>query len=353
MLYNLLRGLWLNDVAFDLVLSDKEKLDQAFRQELMEWKKPRIVTSGGTGPRFIAEQRMCFDSKLSGNATLFPNYFTPPLLPPRFGRVVTIIHDFQFRHFPQYTPRRKRLWLAAAHSGTFRRADVVVVLSDFVRRDAVRYHGDLARQKLVAIPNPIAWEHLEAGRAAASGAKPYILTVASQYPHKNLETLLRAFSLVRSRGVDVGLVVAGQHRSKLVGQMVGGDDLEDLASDLGLGEQVRFTGHIGNLDLAGLYRNASIFAFPSLFEGFGMPPVEAALSRRPVVVGGYPVAEELRALGFHWLAADDEVGLRAAIERPDTAVLDADRALARRHFSHASMRAALGRLVAEAGWPVP
>jgi glycosyltransferase involved in cell wall biosynthesis len=301
MFYNLMRGLWLNGVSFDLISPNEDNLDQSFRLELTDRMKRRIVASGGTGPRFIAEQRSCFDKTLSGEAILFPNYFTPPIIPPRFGRVVTVIHDFQYRHFPQYTRRRKRLWLRLAHDLTFRRADVVVVLSDFVRQDVIRHYGGRALEKLVVIPNPISWEHLEDGRAQEAGRRPYILTVASHYPHKNLETLLRAFSILRSRVPDVDLVIAGQRRSELVGQMAGGPDLEELASSLGLSDQVRFTGHVGDAELADLYRNAALFAFPSLFEGFGMPPVEALGLGVPTLTTRCASLPEVTLEGAHYV----------------------------------------------------
>ena len=275
MLYNLMRGLRQNGEAFELVLSDPYRLEQAFRGELTEAMKRRITVSGGSGPRFVAEQRACLDRRLRAEATLFPNYFTPPLVPRRFGRTVTVIHDFLYRHFPQYAKPRKRLWLRFAHRLTFRNADAVVVLSDFVRQDAIRVYGERARRKLVVIPNPISWDRLEDSDTRPPSGRPYILTVAAHYPHKNLETLLSAFALVRSRLADVDLVIAGQRRSQLLGTLAGGGDLEQQVERLGLSESVRFTGHVGDRELAALYRHAALFAFPSLFEGFGMPPVEA------------------------------------------------------------------------------
>jgi len=275
MFYNLLRGLWLNGVEFDLVLSDADRLNDAFRSELTEVMKRRIVVCGGPGRRFIAEQKSCFNPDLSSEAFLFPNYFTPPLVSRRFGRVVTVIHDFLYRHYPQYAKPRKRLWLRFAHQLTFHRADAVVVLSESVRQDAIRFFGNRARRKLVVIPNPISWDRLEDCGADRSDGRPYILTVTAHYPHKNLETLLSAFALVRSRLGDIDLVIAGQRRSKLLGTLAGGGDLEQHVDHLGLNGSVRFAGHVGDRELASLYRNAVLFAFPSLFEGFGMPPVEA------------------------------------------------------------------------------
>ena len=98
------------------------------------------------------------------------------------------------------------------------------------------------------------------------------------------------------------------------------------------------------------YAASDIVAFPSTWEGFGNPPVEAAIFRRPVAVGHYPVAEELRALGFRWFDPDDIHGLQALFERKNEALLDHNQRLAREHFSFETMRNKLGSLLADAGW---
>ena len=103
---------------------------------------------------------------------------------------------------------------------------------------------------------------------------------------------------------------------------------------------------------AAAYAAADAVLYPSTWEGFGIPPLEAAVHRRPVVVGDYPVAAELRALGFRWLPADDAEPLRRALAEP--AALDEDLAhndaLVRRHFSMAGLEAALADILGRAGW---
>lgn len=100
------------------------------------------------------------------------------------------------------------------------------------------------------------------------------------------------------------------------------------------------------------YAAADAVLYPSTWEGFGIPPLEAAVHRRPVVVGDYPVAAELRALGFRWLPADDAEPLRRALADP--AALDDDLAhndaLVRRDFSMAGLEAALAEILGRAGW---
>jgi glycosyltransferase involved in cell wall biosynthesis len=99
-----------------------------------------------------------------------------------------------------------------------------------------------------------------------------------------------------------------------------------------------------------IYAAADLVVFPSTWEGFGNPPVEAAIFRRPVVVGDYPVAEELRGLGFHWFRVDEVDAVRAFLAAPDQAQLDADHELARRHLSLERMGIRLAALLEDAGW---
>jgi glycosyltransferase involved in cell wall biosynthesis len=103
-------------------------------------------------------------------------------------------------------------------------------------------------------------------------------------------------------------------------------------------------------DLADAYAACDAVLFPSRWEGFGNPPIEAAIHRKPVVVGHYPVAAELRGLGFQWLEPDQPDELAAAIDRPDPVALGANHAIAGRHFSYDAMRARLAALLADAGW---
>jgi mannosylglucosylglycerate synthase len=98
------------------------------------------------------------------------------------------------------------------------------------------------------------------------------------------------------------------------------------------------------------YAASDAVVFPSTWEGFGVPPVEAALRRRPVAVGDYPVAAELAAFGFGWFPADDPAPLRAFLEDPDPDLLDRNQAVALRHFTIDALVDQLARLLGEAGW---
>lgn len=277
MLYNLVRGFSATGTEVGLLYASEQNLDPTVFEELRSLPGVSLTgCGGGIGPRFVGEQLACLRGDLGADATLFPNYFVPPLVPRRLGRVVAVFHDMQYRHLPQYFSAKKRAWLTVSQALAMHRADRVIAISEFVRQDILRCYGQRFARKVVVVTIPISWDRF----ASPAGlpppiAQPYVLSVTAHYAHKNLDTLVRAFAQVARRDRDLQLVLCGQDYNSLRGVPGKRPGLAPLIEELGLRDRVHVTGHVDNAALGRWYRHAAMFAFPSIFEGFGAPPAEA------------------------------------------------------------------------------
>jgi glycosyltransferase involved in cell wall biosynthesis len=126
-----------------------------------------------------------------------------------------------------------------------------------------------------------------------------------------------------------------------------GPELERLLAAAGCPVHRRIPA---GLTMDDAYAACDAVVFPSTWEGFGAPLIEASLRRRPLAVGDYPVAAELAAFGFRWFPADDPASLRAFLDRPDPALLASNQAVALRHFSLDALTGQLADLLRSAGW---
>ena len=216
--------------------------------------------------------------------TLFhaPHYVLPPLV--RCNSVVTI-HDCIHLMFPQYLPNRFALGYArAAITMAARRATRVLTVSESSKRDILKY-VDTQPDKIDVIYNAYddrfavepGEEDVVRVRERFQLHDEFVLYAGNVKPHKNVERLIQAFHLVRQRGLDhLKLVIIGDEVSRYAA-------LRRAVHKHQLHQYVRFLGYLPEETLAVLYRLAGVFVFPSLYEGFGLPPLEAMASGTPVV----------------------------------------------------------------------
>lgn len=248
------------------------------------------------GNRFAADAVVGVTGQ--ADLVLYPNYFTPPV---RRSPALSVIHDVQYRYFPEHFSARKRRWLAAAHAHTVARADTVVAISESVREDLLRIYGSRARRVQV-VPNPIDFTRFGVadepdepddqtpGTIRALVPPPSrgeLVAVAAQYPHKNLDTLIAGHAAYRASGGRLDLTLIGTPRAQLVGSGAWGPE------QVSGGDGVRHLGHVDDRTLGHRLRHATAFLHPSLFEGFGMPVAEALGLGVPTICNALPPLLEI------------------------------------------------------------
>src|SRR5204863_3018599 len=216
--------------------------------------------------------------------TLFhaPHYVLPPLFT---CRSVVTIHDCIHLMFPQYLPSRLALTYARASIAlASRRATRVLTVSESSKRDILRFVSTES-DKITVIYNAYderfgvepREEDVVRVRERYQLHDEFVLYAGNVKPHKNLERLIVAFDLVRKRGLDhLKLVLIGDEISRY-------SALRRAVHQHQLHKYVRFLGYLPEETLAVMYRLAGLFVFPSLYEGFGLPPLEAMASGTPVV----------------------------------------------------------------------
>lgn len=195
------------------------------------------------------------------DAIHFPlSVMVPPVRRPP---VVTSILDIQHEVFPRFFSRAELAYRKLVYNRTARRSRFVITISEHAKQALVERLG-LAPEKVRVIH--LAVDH-EVFRPGSEEREPFLLYPANNWPHKNHERLFEAFAQLRRERPELRLVLTGS-----------GHERRQLP------EGVHALGHVPLDELASLYRRASCLVFPSLYEGFGQPPLEALASGCPVAV---------------------------------------------------------------------
>lgn len=220
--------------------------------------------------------------RLGATALFCP--FTAPVFHAVGVPTASLVHDLQFLTFPEFFSHTERRVRSRAFRAACSRAAVLVCPSDYVRCSITAAAGDRV-PPIEVIPHSIHQRFPPVDAAARAsvrrdyglGADPFLLYPANFWPHKNHETLLRAFALLRRRAdASPRLVLTGEPGERH-------QALASLAADLGLSGAVFFTGYLPLPRLAALFAECAALVFPSLYEGFGMPVLEAMHFGRPVL----------------------------------------------------------------------
>ncbi len=244
-------------------------------------------------------------------------HFSDWMYPPqRAGLRATTIYDLVPLHFPAWTTEATRTMHSRKYEAAQHDCDMIVAISEYTALDIVETLGIDSGRIVVAYPAVDARYSPEG--PPGSIEPPYILAVSTLEPRKGLRELIAAFGLLRERAPDVRLVIAGASGW--------GEQLELEAHG------VHWIGYVSDDELAALYRSAAALAYPSRFEGFGLPIVEGMASGTPVVTSEHPSVDEASGEAAIRCDPDDADGFAEAMLR----ALEADRETVDAGLRHAT-----------------
>ena len=319
-------GLGGNESYATNLIEALAEIDQANRYTLYVTKREAIERFANRWPNFsvkstlphtpIVRIPLTLSAELRRNRVdvLHVQFTAPPFSP---CPVVVSIHDLSFEHLPHTFKWRSRKQLRITVRRTARQASQVIALSEYARNDIINTY-QVSPEKISVIPlsagerfRPIRdQDELQRVRQTYGIEGEYMLSVGAIQPRKNLGRLVAAYSRLRAakpEGKLPKLVLAGKCAWLY-------DETLRAIKELNLSDSVILTGYVPENDLPALYSGAVCFIYPSYFEGFGLPPLEAMQCGVPVIVGDRTSLPEVVGTAGILVDPFDVDALAAAIE---------------------------------------
>ena len=222
-------------------------------------------------------------------------YITPFFVPKNI-KIVTIIHDISFNFFPQFIKKSDLLFLKTLIPLSIERADLVLGVSEFTRDEIIKFYKtdpkkvdffhnavsedfknqDVSEEKLVEV------------RKKYGLPEKFILYLGTLQPRKNIPFLIESYAKIKDKISDTNLVLVGNRQAHNFDIRI-----DEAIRKHNLEESVVFPGFVDEQDKAAVYKSAHVFAFPSLYEGFGIPILEAFEMKTPVLAADIPSLREV------------------------------------------------------------
>lgn len=240
----------------------------------------------------------------------FTNYVAPPTSKP----FVVTIHDLTFARHPEFVEPKNLEFLRKWVPDTLARATLIIAVSESTK-EALLEEFKISSDKVEVVheaagpefAKEVPAEEIERIKEKYGIEGDYFLAVGTLEPRKNLKTLLMAMASLRREVTEQLVVVGGQ------GWLF--DETKELLEKLGLGDRVIFTDYAPQGELPALYQGAKLFVFPSLYEGFGIPMLEAMSAGTPVVASNTSSLPEIGGGAALYFDPHDGKALKHAVTR--------------------------------------
>jgi glycosyltransferase involved in cell wall biosynthesis len=256
------------------------------------------------------------ETQVGADAILYPYWPSPPRRRRGAPPAAIFVHDLAFRLRPAEVPWQQRAYMRAVLGRALRTAAAVLVPSETTRNDLLAAYPRSGLESRLTVVREGLSRSAEAGMLPEGIEPGFILAVGTVEPRKNYPRLLAAYRRLRSRPGALPIVIgrrAGVPQLVIAGRpgWAYGDTLHRIQAEPG----VRFLGHVDEATLEVLYRSASVLAFPSLYEGFGLPLLEAMAHGLPAVIGKSGALPELAGRAAVEVDAEDADAIAAGLEK--------------------------------------
>ncbi|PSR52480.1 glycosyltransferase family 1 protein [Adhaeribacter arboris] len=268
---------------FDIILLGKRAVLQQF-----SWIDSIQIIEFATKIYSLKEQ-LDFFSKIPLCDYFLSPHYNVPLLPIRAKKRITIIHDVNHIALAANFSIMKRLYAKWILASALKLSDIIFTVSSFSKSEIVKFFG-VKEDRINTIPLGVDKSIFKTYSISEKQSiqikyklpEKFILYVGNVKPHKNLITLIKAFALLKAEsfGEIDKLVIVGKKEGFITNDL----NLDNEIERLQLRDAIIFTGFVESQDLPVIYNLADLFVFPSFYEGYGLPPIEAMACGCPVLV---------------------------------------------------------------------
>jgi glycosyltransferase involved in cell wall biosynthesis len=270
----------------------------------------------GSGNKFLWNSIFASRAVRRWDVDVYHTQYIVPFFIPQKTKIITHIHDVSFLAHPEYISWKDRFFLSTLIPRSLRKASKIIAVSEFTKREIVKY-GDISANKIVVVPNAIderyetttySDEEIATIRKKYALPNSYILHIGTMQPRKNIPFLLRGFAEVRKQLPDLALVLTGNRYAHHFDARI-----DSVIQELHLEDAVCFAGYIDADDLPAVISSAQICASMSIYEGFGLPVLEAMARGVPVVASDIEPYREVSENAARFVPLGDIAQLRESL----------------------------------------
>ena len=274
---------------------DKENIIEIKKRLNIENKQNFEIVSLNTTNKFVWNVWTLPKYLRNNSLDIYQTQYITPWFVPKNTKIITIVHDISFNFYPQFIKFFDLLFLKILIPVSLRRVDKIIAVSEFTANEIIRYYN-INPKRITWIHNAfsedflreISQEELLKIQEKYNLPEKFILYLGTMQPRKNIPHLISAFARIKDSLTDTKLILCGNKEAHNFDKKI-----EKAIAQNGLQNDVYFPGYVADEDKRAIFKLSRVFVSPSLYEGFGIPILEAMALGIPVLASKIPPHEEI------------------------------------------------------------